>query len=223
MKKTLALILGIAMAMPVFAQTHTKDWAGTHRYADDNAQVSVKPKAVFMGDSITEGWYRTDQGFFTDNNYLGRGISGQTTAHMLVRFRSDVVDLHPKYVAIMAGTNDLAGNNGLIDIDKIVDNIKGMCEIAKANRIKPIICSVTPVDRYGWSKTLTGDPSAFIMELNAKLEAYAAATKGVIYVDYFNALKSETNGIRPECTVDGCHLTKAGYDIIEAIIKPHLR
>lgn len=223
MKKIITLALGVILAINASAQEPVKDWARTNKYAERNAEVKVKPVAVFMGDSITEQWYGTDKPFFTDNNYLGRGISGQTTAHMLVRFHSDVVDLHPKYVAIMAGTNDIAGNNGPIAIDKIADNIIAMCEIAKANKIKPIICSVTPVNRYGWSKIVTGDPSPIIMELNSKLEAYAAKTKGVQYVDYFSALKTEANGIQDQYTKDGCHLTLEGYKVIEALISARLK
>ena len=223
MRKKLVALMSIIIALPLMAQAPAKDWARTNMYADANAKLTVKPKAVFLGDSITYGWWRADEAFFTDNNYAGRGISGQTTAEMLVRFRSDVVALQPKYVAIMAGTNDIAGNNGFISIDKIVDNLISMCEIAKANKIKPILCSVTPVTRYGWSKLVTGDPSPLIMELNSKLEAYAAKTKGVIYVDYFSALKSETNGIRSQYTVDGCHLTLEAYKIIEDIIMKKLK
>ncbi len=222
MKKLILFAAGLFAALSVFAQEPVQDWARTNRYAADNAKVTVRPKAVFMGDSITEQWWR-DAAFFTDNNYQARGISGQTTAHMLVRFRSDVINLHPKYVAIMAGTNDIAGNNGLISPDKIYENLVSMCELARANKIKVLLCSITPVNRYGWSKLMTGDPSGIIMDLNARLEAYAAGTRGVTYVNYFDALKSPTNGIRAEYSPDGVHLTMEAYKIIEGIIQSYIK
>jgi lysophospholipase L1-like esterase len=222
MKKLILIAMSLLLASSALAQEPVKDWAHTDRYAADNAAVTVRPKAVFMGDSITEQWWK-DAAFFTDNNYQARGISGQTTAHMLVRFRSDVINLHPKYVAIMAGTNDIAGNNGLIAPDKIYENLVSMCELARANKIKVLLCSITPVNRYGWSKLMTEDPSEIIMGLNARLEAYAARTRGVTYVNYFDALKTPTNGIKAEYSPDGVHLTMEAYKIIEGIIKPYIK
>ena len=222
MKKLILTAASLLLALTALAQTPALDWACTYRYAPDNAKLTVRPKAVFMGDSITDQWWK-DSAFFTDNNYLDRGISGQTTSHMLVRFRPDVLDLHPKYVAIMAGTNDIAGNNGPMDPDKIVGNLISMCELARANKIKVLLCSITPVTRYGWSKTMTGDPSEIIMGINAELEAYAAKTRGVKYVNYFDALKNPTNGIRPEYSPDGVHLTMDAYKIIEGIIKSYIK
>lgn len=222
MKKLLLLVTSLMFIVPAFAQKPVEDWAGTHCYAADNAKVVGRPKAVFMGDSITWGW-RASRSFFTDNGYEGRGISGQTTAQMLVRFRSDVINLHPKYVAIMAGTNDIAGNNGLIAPEKVVENLISMCELARINKIKVLLCSITPVNRYGWSKLMTGDPSEIIMGINARLKEYAAHTRGVTYIDYFNALKSPTNGIPAEYSKDGVHLTPEGYEIIEGIIQPYIK
>ena len=222
MKRLLWVACTLLVSLSSFAQEPVRDWAATYRYATANAQVTARPQIVFLGDSITEQWAR-NRSFFADNGYLGRGISGQTTAHMLVRFRSDVIDLHPKYVAIMAGTNDIAGNNGLISPDKIYDNLVSMCELARVHKIKVLLCSITPVNRYGWSKLMTEDPSEIILGLNARLKAYADATRGVTYVDYFDALKSETNGIPAEYSADGVHLTARGYEIIEGIIQPYIR
>jgi len=222
MKKMMLLLASLLLVLPAFAQGPVKDWARTDRYAADNAAVTKRPKAVFMGDSITEQWWK-DADFFRNNNYQARGISGQTTAQMLVRFRSDVLNLHPKYVAIMAGTNDIAGNNGLIAPEKIVENLISMCELARANKIKVLLCSITPVNRYGWSKLMTDDPSEIIMGINAELAAYAARTRGVTYVNYFDALKTPTNGIRPEYSPDGVHLTMDAYKIVEGIIKSHIK
>lgn len=223
MKKLMLLFASLLLALPVLGQEPVKDWARTNRYAADNAAVTVRPKAVFMGDSITEQWWKRDSSFFLNNNYQARGISGQTTAHMLVRFRSDVLNLHPKYVAILAGTNDIAGNNGLIAPEKIVENLISMCELARANKIKVLLCSITPVNRYCWSKLMTDDPSEIILGINAELAAYAARTRGVTYVNYFDALKNETNGIPAEFSQDGVHLTMDGYRIVEGIIQSYIK
>ena len=223
MKKMMLLLASLLLAFPLPGQEPVKDWARTNRYAAANAAVSVRPKAVFMGDSITEQWWKRDSSFFLNNNYQARGISGQTTAHMLVRFRSDVLNLHPKYVAILAGTNDIAGNNGLIAPEKIVENLISMCELARTNKIKVLLCSITPVNRYRWSKLMTDDPSEIILGINAELAAYAARTRGVTYVNYFDALKNETNGIPAEYSQDGVHLTMDGYRIVEGIIQSYIK
>ena len=155
-------------------------------------------------------------GFFTSNNFLCRGISGQTTSHMLVRMRKDVVDHHPKYVVILAGTNDIAKNNGFIEVDDIYGNIVSMCEIAKANRIKPVICSVLPVKQYKWRPEVT-DCADRIIRLNAMLKEYARKNK-ITYVDYHSAMKDEENGLPEKWSYDGVHLNGEGYDVIESII-----
>ena len=132
MKKIILTTLLVAMYLGAGAQNEHKDWAKFFRYEQANAAVTVKPRAVFMGDSITDNWLKMDGNFFYVNNFQGRGISGQTTSHMLVRFRRDVLDLEPKYVVILAGTNDIALNNGLITLENILGNIQSMCELAKA-------------------------------------------------------------------------------------------
>jgi len=224
MKKIIFFLMAIAISVPVFSQDKVlKDWANTQRYQQANSEVAAKPKAVFMGDSITEGWYRTDKEFFTENNYLGRGIGGQTTAQMVVRFQSDVVNLHPKYVAIMAGTNDIAQNNGYIALEQVVENLKSMCEIAKANKIKPILCSVTPSNGFSWSKKIDPvDPSSTIIRLNEMIKEYAASAN-IPYADYHSALKNETNGLSEEYSPDGTHLKLPAYKIIEAIIVKYFK
>ena len=174
MKNFRIIIAAIAVLFPVLCQA--QDWAKFDRYAEQNAKVTVKPKVVFMGDSITEGWAKEDPGFFTDNNFIGRGISGQTTSHMLVRFRRDVIDLAPKYVVILAGTNDIAENSGKIDMEKTFANIVTMCDIAKANKIKPVICSVIPATAFYWHPDVTGAAEK-IIRLNSMLEEYAKANK----------------------------------------------
>lgn len=203
----------ILTSMQVYAQN---DWANFGKYAAANAAVTTAPKAVFLGDSITQGWYDADPGFFTENNFAGRGISGQTTSHMLVRMRKDVVDLHPKYVVILAGTNDIALNNGFIELDNIFGNIVSMCEIAKANRIRPVICSVLPAKRYGWRPEVT-DSAEKIIRLNGMLKDYAAKNR-LTYVDYHSAMKDEENGLPGKWSYDGVHLNAAGYEVIEEMI-----
>ena len=214
MKRILIFIIAtIAFPMIMAAQN---DWADYNRYAEANAQLTVSPKVVFMGDSITDKWPRIDQEFFTDNNFVGRGISGQVTSQMLLRFRQDVLDLHPKYVVILAGTNDIACNSGYIDMDKTFGHIASMCELAKANGINPIICSVLPCTAYSWRPEVT-DVAEKVMQLNSMLEAYAKANR-IKYVDYHSAMKDENNGLPESLAKDGVHPTREGYDIMKNII-----
>jgi len=192
-----------------------KDWANFGRYANANAEVTVRPKAVFMGDSITEGWYRLDSGFFDGNNFAGRGISGQTSSEMLVRFRRDVIDLHPKYAVILAGTNDIAQNNGHILIENVFGNIVSMCELAKANKIRPVLCSVLPSKRFGWRPEL--QPARDIMELNGMLREYAE-TNRIPFIDYHSVLKDGDNGLPETYAADGVHPNIDGYKIMEEMV-----
>lgn len=219
MRRYLLLILTCIL---LFQQAHAQDdWANIVRYAQANSEMTVRPKAVFMGDSITQCWYDADPSFFNDNNFACRGISGQTTSHMLVRMRKDVVNLHPKYVVILAGTNDIAKNNGFIEVDDIYGNIVSMCEIAKANKVKPVICSVLPVKQYKWRPEVT-DCAERIIRLNAMLEDYAKASR-CIYVDYHSVMKDDENGLPQKWSYDGVHLNGDGYDVIEKIILDTLK
>ena len=219
MRRYLLLILTCIL---LFQQAHAQDdWANIGRYAQANSEMTVRPKAVFMGDSITQCWYDADPSFFNDNNFACRGISGQTTSHMLVRMRKDVVDLHPKYVVILAGTNDIAKNNGFIEVDDIYGNIVSMCEIAKANKVKPVICSVLPVKQYKWRPEVA-DCAERIIRLNAMLEDYAKANR-CIYVDYHSVMKDDENGLPQKWSYDGVHLNGDGYDVIEKIILDTLK
>ena len=215
MKRQMTLAFAAILIMTVQAAAQD-DWANIGRYAQANSEITVQPKAVFMGDSITQCWYDADPGFFNDNNFACRGISGQTTSHMLVRMRKDVVNLHPKYVVILAGTNDIAKNNGFIEVDDIYGNIVSMCEIAKANRIKPVICSVLPVKKYGWRPEVT-DCADRIIRLNSMLKEYARQNR-FTYVDYHSAMKNAEDGLPEKWSYDGVHLTSEGYDVIEEMI-----
>lgn len=220
MKRSIfAIIVGLMMIPTMLSAQN--DWANYKRYADANAQVTKAPKAVLMGDSITEGWPKSDKEFFETNNFIGRGISGQVTNQILLRFRQDVVDLHPKYVVILAGTNDIAENSGKIDMEKTFANIVTMCDIAKANKIKPVICSVIPATAFYWHPDVTGAAEK-IIRLNSMLEEYAKANR-IPYVDYHSAMKNEQNGLSPELAKDGVHPTREGYDIMKALLLKALR
>lgn len=220
MKKITTIAILFAICVSAFAQEPVKDWAKTDRFAKENETVSSKPKAVFMGDSITEQWGVKDQEFFDSHNFLERGISGQTTAQMLVRMRPDVINLHPKYVVVLAGTNDIAQNIGPVSLETVFGNIVSMCELAKANKIKPIICSVTPCDSYSWKKELK--PAEEIVKLNGMLKNYAKSAK-IPYVDYFSLLTDGNDALQSRYTKDHCHLTLEGYKVIEAEIVKYLK
>ena len=197
-----------------------KDWAKFYRYQEANAQVTKSPKAVFMGDSITDGWAKKDSEFFSVNNYAGRGISGQTTSHMLVRFRRDVIDLKPKYVVILAGTNDIAKNNGVITLENILGNLISMCELARLHKIKPVLCSVLPASAYKWRPGM--EPAENIMKLNGMIRQYAETNK-IPYVDYHSVLKDERNGLPSELAPDGVHPNLECYKIMEDVIQKYIR
>ncbi len=218
MKRIYILFIGILIPMMLVAQN---DWAKYTRYAKANAEVSSAPKAVLMGDSITDGWPGADPSFFADNNLVGRGISGQVTSQMLLRFRQDVIDLHPKYVVILAGTNDIAENYGKIDMEKTFGNIVSMCDLAKANGIRPIICSVIPAAAFKWRPSVT-DAAEQIVRLNDMLQKYAHANR-IKYVDYHSAMKDDRGGLPAELAKDGVHPTKEGYDIMKALLLKALK
>jgi len=209
------LIAGcVLVTSSLFAQA--KDWAQFGRYAEANKTVKVPSKVVFMGNSITDGWWPNDSTFFINNQYVDRGISGQTTSEMLVRFRADVINLKPKAVVILAGTNDIAQNNGYISLENAFGNIVSMVELAKANNIKPILCSVMPAYEFGWRKGL--EPAGKIIKLNSMIKAYADKNK-IIYVDYHSALADERGGLPEKYSKDGVHPTLEAYKIMETIVQ----
>ena len=216
-----ALTIAMLAARQMPAQAAATDWANLARYRDANAQVGP-PKAgedrvVFYGNSITEGWAPLFATMFPGKPYVGRGISGQTTPQMLVRFRQDVVALKPKVVVILAGTNDIAGNTGPSTIEMIEDNLAGMTEIARANGIRVVLCSVLPVYDYPWKPGL--EPAPKIVALNAWMKQYAASV-GETYLDYHSAMKDARDGLPPELAKDGVHPTQAGYEIMARLVEP---
>ena len=209
------LICSISLFLACVFAASAQDWAKFGRYEQANAEVTAKPKAVFMGDSITDGWARLDPDFFKENNFIGRGISGQTTSHMLVRFRRDVVDHSPQYVVILAGTNDIAKNNGDISLENILGNIISMCDIAKANKITPVICSVLPADHYRWRPGI--EPAQDIIRLNQMLKEYADSHR-IRYVDYHSVLADENGALPAVHAEDGVHPNLNCYKIMEKIV-----
>lgn len=196
------------------------DWPNFARYRADNAALAApaagENRVVFMGNSITDGWIGASPEFFSANHYVDRGISGQTTPQMLVRFRADVVALKPKVVVMLCGINDIAGNTGPSTLEMIEDNIASMTEIAKANNIKVILSSVLPAFDFPWKPGM--EPAGKVIALNAWIKAYAVRAK-VNYLDYFTSLKDERNGMQARYSKDGVHPNKLGYSVMEPLAK----
>lgn len=216
--KKIALFPLLFVAIVTFAET--KDWAQFERYESKNESLTVHPKVVFMGNSITDCWADTVPAFFADNNFVGRGISGQVSSQMLVRFQEDVISLQPKVVVICCGTNDIAQNNGYISLEHILQNIKSMCELARANKIKPVVCSTLPAKRFKWRPEMK--PADDIIRLNEMIKEYAKENK-IPYVDYHSALKDEENGLPLKYSKDGVHPNAQGYAVMERVIMPILK
>ncbi len=194
------------------------DWGGMKRFADDNRKIGApKPgeqRVVFLGNSITEGWIRADSAFFNGRSYVNRGIGGQTTGQMLIRFRQDVLDLQPAVVVILAGTNDIAGNTGETTLETTFGNIVSMVELAKTYRIRVVLSSVVPAYDYPWAPGI--EPAEKIVRLNAMLKNYAE-NNDCIYLDYFSAMADFRNGLPPDLARDGVHPTLDGYKIMEPL------
>ncbi|WP_406683244.1 SGNH/GDSL hydrolase family protein [Seonamhaeicola sp. MEBiC1930] len=198
-----------------------EDWANLKRYnkANKELKISVKKKktVVFMGNSITQNWIRDHGVFFKENpSFINRGISGQTTPQMLVRFRPDVIDLNPDIVIIHAGTNDIAGNTGPITIDRIAGNIFSMAELAKENGIQVILASVLPATSYSWSPSI--EPADKIIELNKLIKDYAEENK-IVYLDYYSPMVNDIGGLKKELGRDTVHPNVNGYLVMEPLVK----
>lgn len=191
------------------------DWPNLHKYREANAKLSPPLKnenrVIFFGNSITEGWAPHFATMFPGKPYIGRGISGQTTPQMLVRFRQDVIDLKPKVVVILAGTNDIAGNTGPSTVEMIEDNLASMAELAKANGIVPVMSSVLPVYDYPWRPGL--EPAPKIIALNKWMKEYSRA-HGAVYLDYHSAMADSRGGMRDGLSTDGVHPNLAGYQLM---------
>ncbi|MDE5941514.1 MAG: SGNH/GDSL hydrolase family protein [Muribaculaceae bacterium] len=215
------ILLGAAAAVALSALAHGDDWANFRRYEKANAEVIDQPlekrAVVFLGNSITENWARIHPEFFTSHGFVPRGISGQTSYQFLLRFRDDVISLHPSVVVINAGTNDVAENNHTYNEDRTFGNIVSMVELAQANGIKPVLSTVLPALVFGWRPEISDAPQK-IKSLNKRLRAYAAARE-IPFVDYYTpmALK-ETGALNPSMTDDGVHPTAMGYDVMEVAV-----
>ena len=191
------------------------DWPNLARYRDANAKLAApaptENRVVFMGNSITEGWAQYFPTMFPGKPYINRGIGGQTTPQMVVRFHQDVIALKPKVVVILAGINDIAGNTGPSTLEMIEDNLQAMTEMAKANGIRVVLCSVLPAYDFPWRPGM--EPAQKVVALNAWMKNYAARA-GAIYLDYHSAMADTRQGMREGLSSDGVHPTVAGYRVM---------
>lgn len=212
-KSILGFLLALTLINPL--KLTSQDWPNLAEYQTANAGVPAshpdQERVVFMGNSITIGWLQLVPEFFEQKPYLNRGIGGQTTPQMLLRFRQDVIDLKPRVVLILAGTNDIAGNTGPMTLDQTLDNIKSMADLARGHGIEPILCSVLPASDYPWSPGL--EPNKKIPRLNIMIREYAMG-ENLIYLDYFSAMANSENGLDKSLAEDGVHPTKKGYQIM---------
>jgi lysophospholipase L1-like esterase len=222
--KKMKLVFTLFVTLFAVSLSFAQDWSNTARFKDANAKVGLpvsgENRVVFMGNSITEGWINNRPEFFTGKSYVNRGISGQTTPQMLVRFRPDVINLKPAVVIILAGTNDIAGNTGPSTLEMIMDNLISMAELARANKIKVVLSSVLPVFDYPWKPGL--QPADKIIALNVMIKNYADKN-GIVYVDYFSSMVDERKGLKKELSGDGVHPNADGYKIMEPLAEEAIK
>ena len=197
-----------------------QDWPYLKKYEKENANLPIlesgQKRIVFMGDSITEFWSDLCPEFFAGKPYVNRGISGQTTPQMLIRFRADVIALKPSVVVLLAGANDIAGNTGPSTLEMILNNIISITELSKANQIEVILCSLLPAYDFPWK---TGSFPAEKMEtFNTMLKKYADANE-ILYLDYYSAMVDERKGLKAAYADDGVHPNKAGYEVMGPIVE----
>ena len=198
----------------------SNDWPNLRRYRSENIKAGLpasnENRVVFMGNSITDAWINSDPSFFANHPYLDRGISGQTTPQMLVRFRQDVIDLEPKAVVILAGINDIAENTGPSSVDMIENNLMSMAQLARANNIQVVLCSVLPAAAFPWRPGI--NPVQSIIELNKWMKNYCE-TNNIGYVDYYDAMVDARKGLPENLSKDGVHPTLEGYRIMEPLVE----
>lgn len=205
------------------ASQNIREWINIECYQTDNYSYKNSQRnndlVVFMGNSITEGWVKSDSTFFTSNGFVGRGISGQTSFQFLLRFREDVLNLKPQIVVINAGTNDIAENAGFYNENYTMNNIMSMVELAKVHTIKVILTSVLPAEKFYWNDSVK-DVSAKISSLNRRIKLYATE-HGIPYVDYYHSMVfGIKNALNPQYTHDGVHPVLNGYKVMESLILP---
>jgi len=214
------LLLFLVVLEYVIAQDYDQDWPNLNRYKNENAKLiltdSNKNRIVFMGNSITEEWKRFQPEFFSDNKYINRGISGQTTPQMLIRFRPDVIDLKPTAVVILAGINDIAENTGPSTVKMIAGNIISMAELAESNGIKVIISSILPASGFSWSPI--HDPPPKILAINTIIKNYAEKN-GMTYLDYYSSMVDDQEGLKKEYGLDEVHPNKKGYQVMSMLVE----
>ena len=224
MKKIQFLYSILFLSIIMGGKAQAQDWPNLSKYQEENAQLKpIAPgekRIVLMGDSITEFWSTTDSEYFIGKPYLNRGISGQTTPQMLLRFRADVIDLKPSAVVILAGINDIAGNTGPVTLQMITNNIFSMVELAHANHIKVILCSVLPAYDFPWKPNQ--NPAQKVVDLNKMIKNYADA-KGILYLDYFSAMRDERDGLKSAYSGDGVHPNKLGYQIMAPLAEKAIK
>ncbi len=196
------------------------DWPNLSYYAEENKRIlsssSFEERMIFMGDSITEEWGKLYPVFFQNDFSINRGIGGQTTPQMLVRFRQDVIGLNPKAVFILAGTNDIAGNTGPSSTEMIANNIFSMAELAINHGIRTILSSILPVYKYPWAEHIEKVPET-IKSVNLQLEKFCNAND-LLYLDYYSSMVDEKRGLKNEYTTDGVHLNRAGYKVMSNLV-----
>lgn len=216
--RTIVLAFAVVASPALGAQAPTTDWPQLAKYRAANAALPEptpsENRVVFIGNSITEGWAPHFDSLFRGKPYIGRGIGGQTTPQMLVRFRQDVVALKPKVVVILGGTNDIAGNTGPSTLEMIEDNLASMTEVAKANGIRVVLVSVLPVADYPWRRGL--DPAPKIIALNSWMKQYAARA-GAVYLDLHTPMADEHGGMKPGLSSDGVHPNMVGYALMSPL------
>ena len=198
--------------------TMTQDWANLNKYKKQNFKLGPPKisgnRIVFMGNSITEDWSSIYPQYFSENDYINRGISSQTTPQMLIRFKADVIDLKPIIVVILAGTNDIAGNTGPATVKMITDNIISMAELATSNNIRVILSSIPPADDYPWSPGK--NPPKKIIAVNTVLKKYANQNS-LTYLDYYTSMVDNNNELKKKYTYDGVHPNKKGYELMSIL------
>ena len=197
------------------------DWPNLAKYKSENEILHNSDndgnRIVLIGDSITEGWSLMDPDFFKNNNLINRGISGQTSPQMLIRFKQDAIHLKPKLIIINAGTNDIAANTGPANPEMIIDNITSMAEIGLKNSINVALSTILPVDRYDWNETIKDAPE-MISKVNSSLKKYSEENN-LTFIDYYSALVNSDKGMKSSYANDGVHPTKEGYDVMALVLK----
>ena len=215
MKKLILLFIITCITSSIFAQ----DWANLERFKEENTSIMQEEitgkRIVFMGNSITEGWSTFDSVFFSENQFINRGIGGQTTPQMLLRFKQDVIDIKANTVIVLAGINDIAENTGPISLKQILGNIISMCELANQNNIRVILCSVLPANEFPWEPKI--NPTQKVIDLNEMLLDYANS-KSITYVDYYSKMVDDKQGLISAYGYDPVHPNLEGYVIMKHIL-----